>query len=111
MDARRLAAHHPDVLLTACHELVLVALPAVEELRSTTARVALQLFQVRSVCRWRKQASCAACVGCSSHGIYCRKYPCLAASTHVMPCRKEASTSCLMYAAFQPTPVSQVIQG
>eukprot|EP00775_Hariotina_reticulata_P004304 gene4304-4556_t len=45
MDARRLAAHHVEVLRTAAHELVLAALPAVEELRSTTARVALQLFQ------------------------------------------------------------------
>lgn len=35
-----------QVLCTAAHELVLAALPAVEELRSTTARMALLLFQV-----------------------------------------------------------------
>lgn len=35
-----------QVVGTAAHELILAALPAVEELRSTTARVALLLFQV-----------------------------------------------------------------
>ncbi|WIA17459.1 hypothetical protein OEZ85_014304 [Tetradesmus obliquus] len=44
-DARRLTAHHAEVVMAASHELVLAVLPAVEELRSTTARVALQLLQ------------------------------------------------------------------
>lgn len=35
-----------QVLRPAAHELVLAALPAVEELRSTTARMGLLLFQV-----------------------------------------------------------------
>ncbi|WIA37680.1 hypothetical protein OEZ86_014574 [Tetradesmus obliquus] len=44
-DARRLTAHHAEVVMAASHELVLAVLPAVDELRSTTARVALQLLQ------------------------------------------------------------------
>jgi hypothetical protein len=78
LDARRLAAHHaevsvacasggprthtmsctdacmPDavvalqVLRPAARELIQAALPAVEELRSTTARMAIMLFQVRA---------------------------------------------------------------
>jgi hypothetical protein len=34
-----------QVVVAAAHELVLAVLPAVDELRSTTARVALQLLQ------------------------------------------------------------------
>jgi len=46
-----------QVLRSAAHELVLAALPAVDELRSTTARVALQLFQVR-LCGGLRDAPC-----------------------------------------------------
>ena len=46
VDARRLVAHHPEALATgaALHELVTAAAPAVEQLRSCTARGALQLL-------------------------------------------------------------------
>jgi len=44
-DARRLVAHHPDALTPAAlHDLVTAATPAIDQLRSCTARGAMQLF-------------------------------------------------------------------
>jgi hypothetical protein len=44
-DARRLVAHHADLLTPgSLHELCQAAGPAVEQLRSCTARAAMQLF-------------------------------------------------------------------
>ncbi|GMH44231.1 hypothetical protein BSKO_12165 [Bryopsis sp. KO-2023] len=44
-DARRLIGHHPDVVRCFLHEFVLSALPAVDQLRSSTSKNALILFQ------------------------------------------------------------------
>lgn len=44
-DARRLVAHHPELLTPgSLHDLCAVAAPAVEQLRSCTSRGAMQLF-------------------------------------------------------------------
>lgn len=48
---------YEQVLVPGAHELVLAALPAVEELRSTTARMALLLFQVHGFVSSRSSAA------------------------------------------------------
>jgi hypothetical protein len=44
-EARRLVAHHPEVIRSQLHEFVLAAAPAIDQLRSTTAKSSLLLFQ------------------------------------------------------------------
>jgi hypothetical protein len=44
-EARRLVAHHPEVVKSLLHEFVLAAAPAIDQLRSTTAKGSLLLFQ------------------------------------------------------------------
>jgi len=44
---RRLVAHHPAVLGPQLHSFVLLALPSVEALRSTTTKIGMLLLQVR----------------------------------------------------------------
>lgn len=44
---RRLARHHPGVLAPSLHAAVLLAAPVLDALRSTLARLAIALFQVR----------------------------------------------------------------
>ena len=39
--------HHSQVLLPAMHAMVIAALPAIDALRSITAKFAMALFQVR----------------------------------------------------------------
>ncbi len=46
-DLRRLVRHHSQVLLPAMHAMVIAALPAIDALRSITAKFAMALFQVR----------------------------------------------------------------
>ena len=48
-DLRRLVRHHSQFLLPAMHAMVIAALPAIDALRSITAKFAMALFQVR---RW-----------------------------------------------------------
>lgn len=43
---RRLVAHHPNVLGPQLHSFVLLALPSVEALRSTTTKIGMLLLQV-----------------------------------------------------------------
>ena len=43
---RRLVAHHPGVLGPQLHSFVLLALPSVEALRSTTTKIGMLLLQV-----------------------------------------------------------------
>ncbi|GIL85496.1 hypothetical protein Vretifemale_14008 [Volvox reticuliferus] len=45
MDARRLVKHHPEVVRTCLQEFVRAATPAIDQLRSQTAKCALTLFQ------------------------------------------------------------------
>eukprot|EP00891_Asterochloris_glomerata_P001321 jgi/Astpho2/1321/e_gw1.00024.62.1_t len=44
-DLRRLVRHHSQVLLPAMHAMVIAALPAIDALRSITAKFAMALFQ------------------------------------------------------------------
>ena len=44
---RRLVAHHANVLSAQLHSFVLLALPSVEALRSTTSRTGMLMLQVR----------------------------------------------------------------
>lgn len=44
-DARRLVAHHVEVVVPSIHEFVLAVLPAVDQLRSSTVKNALILLQ------------------------------------------------------------------
>ena len=47
MELRRLAKHHPSLLIgQQLHEVVVATVPAVDALRSFTAKCALTLFQV-----------------------------------------------------------------
>lgn len=43
---RRLVAHHANVLTAQLHSFVLLALPSVEALRSTTSRTGMLMLQV-----------------------------------------------------------------
>jgi hypothetical protein len=43
----------PQVLRPSARELILAALPAVDELRSTTSRMALLFFQVTMLLQWQ----------------------------------------------------------
>lgn len=43
---RRLVAHHANVLNAQLHSFVLLALPSVEALRSTTSRTGMLMLQV-----------------------------------------------------------------
>ncbi|GLC41052.1 hypothetical protein PLESTB_000948600 [Pleodorina starrii] len=45
MDARRVVKHHPEVVKAFLHEFVRAAAPAIDQLRSQTAKCALTLFQ------------------------------------------------------------------
>lgn len=58
---RRLVAHHANVLGAQLHSFVLLALPSVEALRSTTSRTGMLMLQVRLPCT-RLHASCAKAV-------------------------------------------------
>lgn len=43
---RRLVAHHANILLPQLHSFVLLAMPSVEALRSTTSKAGMLLVQV-----------------------------------------------------------------
>ncbi len=44
-DARRLVKHHMEVLRPFLHEFVLAAVPSIDQLRSSTVKVSMLLFQ------------------------------------------------------------------
>eukprot|EP00195_Chlamydomonas_chlamydogama_P001663 CAMPEP_0202916712 /NCGR_PEP_ID=MMETSP1392-20130828/69262_1 /ASSEMBLY_ACC=CAM_ASM_000868 /TAXON_ID=225041 /ORGANISM="Chlamydomonas chlamydogama, Strain SAG 11-48b" /LENGTH=1484 /DNA_ID=CAMNT_0049609237 /DNA_START=160 /DNA_END=4614 /DNA_ORIENTATION=+ len=44
-DSRRLVRHHPEVLKTVLHEFVRASVPSIDQLRSTTVKNALMLYQ------------------------------------------------------------------
>lgn len=55
--ARRLARHHPAVLSPALHAMVLLVAPVVDALRSTSARMAIAVFQARCLIGHRAAGS------------------------------------------------------
>lgn len=46
IDARRLVKHHPDTIKAALHEFVRAVAPVIDQLRSSTSKNAIVLFQV-----------------------------------------------------------------
>lgn len=53
-----MVAHHANVLSAQLHSFVLLALPSIEALRSTTSRTGMLMLQVR-LPSMRLRASCA----------------------------------------------------
>ena len=46
---RRLVAHHASILMPQLHSFVLLAMPSIEALRSTTSKTAMLLVQVATL--------------------------------------------------------------
>ena len=81
---RRLVAHHSGVLLPQLHSFVLLALPSVEALRSTTSKIGMLLLQVsQTYAEHIHTASVAAiafiCESCYAHVVIIRQLHTLSA--------------------------------
>lgn len=57
---RRLVAHHAAVLMPQLHSFVLLALPSVDALRSTTSKTGMLLMQVSPISQSLSLPGCPA---------------------------------------------------